>query len=152
MNVVLDVLLVRLRWFADASQVWDAHLNGRITAGIAAFTVPTIFYVVRRQTDLNHARDAVRICLTTLAVVPVQRATLERARTLAGTDYEDNLQLACAVEGNMDCLVTRDLSDYPGAAIPVLTPAQLLARLALGTPNMLDADFSRLIEFAFPLK
>jgi predicted nucleic acid-binding protein len=134
MNVVLDVLLVRQPWLAEASQVWDAHLNGQITAGIAAFTVPTVFYVVRRQTDLSHAHDAVRICLNTLEIIPVQRTTLEIARTLAGSDYEDNLQLACALEAKVDCLVTRDPSGYPGATIPVLTPAQLLAQLAQGTP------------------
>ena len=55
-NVVLDVLLSRQPWLADAAQVWDAHRNGLIDAGIAAFTIPTIFYVVRRQTDLNRGR------------------------------------------------------------------------------------------------
>jgi predicted nucleic acid-binding protein len=134
MNVVLDALLARQPWFAEASQVWDAHLQGRVAAAIAAFTVPTVFYIVRRQTDLARANDAVRICLNTLEIVPVQRSTLESARTLAGSDYEDNLQLACALEGKTDCLVTRDPSGYPGATIPVLTPAQLLAQLAQGTP------------------
>lgn len=133
MNVVLDVLLVRQPWFAETSQVWDAHRKGELTAGIAAVTVPTVFYVVHRQTDLHHANDAVRVCLTTLEIVPVLRTTLEKARTLAGSDYEDNLQLACALEAQMDCLVTRDPSGFPGAAIPVLTPAQLLAQLAQGT-------------------
>lgn len=38
MNVVLDVLLVRQPWFAEASQVWDAHLKGRIAGSIAAFS------------------------------------------------------------------------------------------------------------------
>jgi len=27
-NLVLDVLLARQPWFADAAQVWDAHRNG----------------------------------------------------------------------------------------------------------------------------
>jgi predicted nucleic acid-binding protein len=134
MNVVLDVLLVRQPWFADASQVWDAHRNGQITAAVAAFTVPTVFYVMRRQTDLNHAQAAVQICLTTLEIVPVLRTTLELARTLPGNDYEDNLQLACAMETQLDGIVTRDPSGYPGATIPILTPADLLARLAQGTP------------------
>jgi hypothetical protein len=133
-NVVLNVLVVRPPWFPEAAQVWDAHRNGQIVAGIAAFTVPTLFYVMRRQTDLSHAQDAVRICLTTFEIVPVQRSTLEAAQNLLGTDYEDNLQLACALEGKMDGLVTRDPSGYPGAAIPVLTPAQLLAQLAQGAP------------------
>ena len=134
MNVVLDVLLVRQPWFAEASLLWDANRNGQIVAGIAAFTVPTVFYIVRRQTDLTRAHDAVQICLIALYIVPVQRTTLESARNLAGSDYEDNLQLACAIEAQMDCLVTRDPSGYPGAAIPVLTPAQLLARLARQNP------------------
>jgi predicted nucleic acid-binding protein len=133
-NVVLDVLLVRQPWFADAAQVWDAHRNGQITSAVAAFTVPTIFYIVRRQTDLKHAHDAVRICLTTLEIVPVLRTTLELARTLPGSDYEDNLQLACATETQMDGVVTRDPSGYPGATVPILSPADLLARLAQGTP------------------
>ncbi len=134
MNVVLDVVLIGQPWCAEASQVWDAGLQGRVTAGIAAFTVPTVFYVVRRHTDLTRAHDAVRVCLNTFEIIPVQRSTLENAQTLAGNDYEDNLQLACALEANMDCLVTRDPSGYPGASIPVLTPTQLLARLARGTP------------------
>lgn len=134
MNVVLDVLLVRQPWFVEASQVWDAHLRGEITVGVAAFTVPTVFYVVRRQTDLIHAHDAVRICLGTLEIVAVQRTTLETARAQSGSDYEDNLQLACALEAMMDALVTRDPGGYPGATIAVLTPAQLLAQLAQGTP------------------
>ena len=113
-NVVLDVLLARQPWFADAAQVWDAHRNGLINAGIAAFTIPTIFYVVRRQIDLNHAHGAVWICLTTFDVVAVQRTTLENARALPGSDFEDNLQLACAMESVMDALVTRDPAGYHG--------------------------------------
>lgn len=134
LNVVLDVLLVRQPWFADAERVWDAHRNGQITAAIAAFSVPTIFYVVRRQTDLNHAHDAVRICLTALEIVPVQRTTLELARTLSGNDFEDNLQLACAMESQKDCAVTRDPQGFPNSPLLILTPAQLLARLAQASP------------------
>ena len=133
-NVVLDVLLARQPWLAEAAQVWDAHRNGRITAGVAAFAVPTIFYVVRKQTDLSRAHDAVRICVTTLDVLPVQRSTLELARTLPGNDFEDNLQLACAIEAQMGGIVTRDPSGFAGATLPVFTPTDLLARLAQGTP------------------
>ena len=131
-NVVLDVFLARQPWFGDASQVWDAHRNGQITAAVAAFAIPTVFYVVRRQTDLAHAHDAVRICLTTLEIIPVLRSTLELARTLTGSDYEDNLQLACALETQMDGIVTRDPNGYPGATIPILSPTDLLAQLAQG--------------------
>lgn len=128
-NVVLDFLLVRKPWEVESSQIWEAHLKGRITAFIAAFALPTVFYIVRRQTDLSRAHDSIRICLESLEVVPVQRSTLELARTFANSDFEDNLQLACATEIKADALVTRNPNDFTGSTIPVITPAELLAKL-----------------------
>lgn len=128
-NVVLDVLLVRQPWFTDSARAWDAHRSGEISAAIAAFTVPTVFYVMRRQTDLAGAHEAVRICLTTLDIVPVAKSTLDLARTLPGNDYEDNLQLACAIESQRSSIVTRNPADFVGAPLAVLTPAELLAAL-----------------------
>jgi hypothetical protein len=106
------------------------HREGRIVAHVAAFTLPAIFYIVRRQADLQRAHDSVRICLETLAVVSVQRSTLELARTFPGNDFEDNLQMACTREGDLDVIVTRYPSDFAGAPVPVLTPTELLARQA----------------------
>jgi hypothetical protein len=57
LNVVLNVLLVRQPWFAEASQVWDANLNGKITAGIAAFSVPTLHPAAPQK---NRARRCYR--------------------------------------------------------------------------------------------
>jgi predicted nucleic acid-binding protein len=133
-NVVLDVLLVRQPWFADAAHIWDAHRNRELSAAVAAFTLPTIFYIMRRQRDLADAHDAVRICLTTLELCPIQLSTLELARTLAGNDYEDSLQIACAIEAHCDSIVTRNPNDFAGAPMPILTPAELVERLAQQKP------------------
>lgn len=137
MNVVLDVLLNRSPWVADASAVWNAQPGGKLTASVASFTIPTIFYIVRRQHDLTHAIDAVRCCIATLQIAPVGRATLELAQQQPGADFEDNVQIACAIEGQLDAIVTRDPVDFAHSPIPVLTPAQLLAQLAQrhSTPN-----------------
>lgn len=74
-NVVLDVLLVRQPWYPEAAQVWDARQDGRMTAHVAAFTPPTIFYIVRREADLQRAHESIRICLETLEIIPVQRSS-----------------------------------------------------------------------------
>jgi hypothetical protein len=128
-NVVLDVLLVRQPWFAESARIWDAHRDGEISATIAGFTIPTIFYIMRRQTDLQGADDAVRICLATFDIAPVQRSTLELARTLTDSDYEDKLQIAYAIEGQHDLIVTRNPNDFAAAPMRVFTPAQLAAIL-----------------------
>jgi predicted nucleic acid-binding protein len=86
-SVILDLFLNRAPWATDAPAIWDAHVNGQLQVSLAAFSVPTIFYIVRRQSDLTAAREAVRVCLATLEVVPTDHAVLETARTMPGSDF-----------------------------------------------------------------
>src|SRR4051812_39798534 len=108
LNLVFDFLLVRAPWHVDAAALWDANRDGRITAHLAAFSIPTIFYVVRKQTDMGRAQQVVDDCLALLTILPVDRLRLEYARALPGSDFEDNLQIACAVQAKLDAIVTRD--------------------------------------------
>ena len=133
LNVVLDALLGREPWRAEADAIWDSNRDGRIDARMSAAALPTLFYVVRKQTDLAHAHLAVTNCLRSLEIVPVDRAALEMAATLPGSDFEDNLQIACAVEARLDAIVTRNPKDFAGSPVPVLTPAELLAVLPKAT-------------------
>ncbi len=94
--------------------------------------LPTIFYIVRRNADLARARRVVSECLDSFEILPVDRSTLELARTLTGPDFEDNLQIACAVVARLDAIVTRDPRGFAGSPVPVHSPAEFLARLSKG--------------------
>ena len=59
----------------------------------------------------------------------VDRAVLERAQALSGSDYEDNVQIACAEFNELDAIVTRNPSDYEGSPIVVWSPAECLKNL-----------------------
>jgi predicted nucleic acid-binding protein len=127
-SVLLDLLLNRPPWAADMAAVWNAHRRGDIEAFLAAFAVPTVFYIVRRQTDLATARTAVADCLATLFIAPVDQAALLAAQAMAGPDFEDNLQIACAVQARLDAIVTRDPRGFAHSPLPVAAPADLAAR------------------------
>jgi hypothetical protein len=101
-----------------------------VAAHVAAFTIPTAFYIVRRQGDLQRAKDGVRLCLSSLEIVPTSCSTLESAQQQSGVDYEDNVQVASAIEAHLDAIGTRDPAGFPRSPVEVLTPAQLLQRLA----------------------
>ena len=102
-SVVLDLLLNRPPWAADAAVIWDAHRHHQIRAWVAAFTVPTIHYVVRKQAGIPAARTAVHACVTTLDIAPTEQATLLAAHALAGSDFEDDVQIASAVQAGGRC-------------------------------------------------
>ena len=128
-NIVLDVLLKRDPWVADSAEVWRLCTEGTITGYVGASSFTDIFYIARRLTDRDRARAAVRLCLDTFAVCPIDHSTLELAYTLAGSDFEDNLQIACAVMSGLELIVTRDSSDYRDSPVGAVTGAELLQRI-----------------------
>src|SRR5690242_3411763 len=134
LNIVLDVILQRQPWLAEATVIWDAHVQGRIRGHLAATSLTNLFYIARRILGTDEARRAVRTCLQTFAILAVDGPLLQQADALPGTDFEDNLQLAAAAAIPLDAIVTRDPSGFAGSAVPVLTPAELAARLTQGPP------------------
>jgi predicted nucleic acid-binding protein len=129
-NVVVDVLLERQPWAVDSKRVWDACDAGALRGYVAGFTLPTIFYIARKSAGLDRARAGVRVCLEAFEISPVTRECLEFAERLPGTDFEDNLQVACAVLSGVAAVVSRDASGLANAHVPVLSPGDLLSKLS----------------------
>ncbi len=128
-NILLDVLLDRQPWVTEASAVWAACDRGQLAGHVSASAITDIFYIARRAVGLPTAHTAIELCLEAFNVCAVNRQTLERALALPGDDFEDNVQIACAMLDGLDALVTRDKNDYAAPPIHALTPAELLSRL-----------------------
>ncbi len=137
-NIVTDYLLGRVPFYTEANAIVQANRRKRVNCFIAAFTAPTLYYIFRReymktlgrsQAEAEALRD-VRACLRSFRVCPVTNSELKRALSYAGSDYEDNLQLACAVSAKLDAIISRDQKFIAGV-LPILTPAQLLKKLGL---------------------
>jgi hypothetical protein len=67
--------------------------------------------------------------LSAFEISTVDRQTLEQATALPGNDFEDNVQIACALIDGLDAIVTRNPGDFAAATIPVLTAAELLLQI-----------------------
>jgi predicted nucleic acid-binding protein len=134
LNVLLDFFQNRSPWDADAAALLRANQAGHLTAYISATSLPTLYYVLRKAVDQLTALRAVRACLDDLGIIPIDQATLELAYAQAGGDFEDSLQLACALTANLDAIVTRDLAGFVASPIPIMDPAAFAARLPPPTP------------------
>lgn len=128
-NVVLDVLLNRHPWVTDSKALWEANDSGFIAGHLAASVLTDIFYIAQRLTNTEKADAAVRLCLATFEICPIDRHVLELALTYSGKDFEDNVQIACARINGL-AIATRNVSDYQASPVLVLTPSQVLKRLA----------------------
>ena len=129
-NVLLDLLLQRDPWAAEAEAIRLADTEGDLAIHVSASSLTDVFYVSRRLAGRDRAWGAIRLCLDQFRVVAVGGAELQAASGFAGEDFEDNLQIAVAVAAGLECIVTRDLSGFGHSPVPALQPADLLAKLA----------------------
>ncbi len=129
LNIALDVFLARQPWFAEGTALWQANHEKSLVAHLASFSLPTLFYVMRKQRSSALALQAVEDCLASLTIIPVSLSTLRLAANMPGSDFEDNLQIASAVEAGLDAIVTRDPKGFAGSPVAVLSPVELLTRI-----------------------
>jgi predicted nucleic acid-binding protein len=128
-NVVLDVLYDRAPWVAEARAIWQAVDDGRILAYLAATTLTNIFYIGRQISGFQSAQAAIQTCLEAFEICTIDRPTLERALKLSVSDFEDNVQIACAESYGVEAIITRDAKGFKDSPVPVLTPTQALTEI-----------------------
>lgn len=129
-NVVLDVLLERPAFVADAARLFAAVAERRVVGVLAGHAVTTVYYVYRQGRPREVARRKVGTLLSVFEVAPVGRGELEGALASPFTDFEDGVVHAAAVAARADAIVTRNGADFTAASVPVYTPGEVLAALA----------------------
>lgn len=129
-NILLDFLLQREPFFYDAERLFQAIDSGQIVGYATATTLTDIFYIARRHTrSIEQARQAVSETLIAMEICPVNREVLEVAFSSGLADYEDAIQIACAVAQELDAILTRDNQGFLNSSIPVLPVQECLQRL-----------------------
>jgi predicted nucleic acid-binding protein len=129
-NIIFDLMLERDPWRAEAEEIAEAGAHGRLQAHVCTSAITDVFYISRKLVGVERARRIIRNCLDALQIVSVTRDLLDAAERWEGADFEDNLQIICAVDARLEAIVTRNPRDFAGSPLPVLTPTELLALLA----------------------
>lgn len=129
-NIILDFFLEREPFYLESSQLFDAIAENRIEGFFSASSATDIFYLCRRQTQsIGTARQILERTLALLTACPVTQSTLETAFSSGLPDFEDAVQIACAVAENLDAIVTRNSRDFQTTLIPVLSISACLQQL-----------------------
>jgi predicted nucleic acid-binding protein len=130
-NIILDFFLEREPFRTDAEALFQAIQSKQVRGYVTATTVTDIFYIARRQTrSIERARQAVSETLAVMQICLVNRPILEQAFASPLTDFEDAVQLACAIANNLDAIITRDTQGFAGAILPIFSVGELLERLS----------------------
>ena len=130
LNVLMDFLLKRPPWCVEADAIWNATHEGRLTSLVAATSLTTVFYLTRKAGTHEFALNSVRLTIEAMEVVPVDLEATNLALTMPGRDFEDNVQIACALRSDVEAIITRNPADFTASPIPVMSPTELLEAIA----------------------
>lgn len=128
-DVILDVLLARPEFVADAAAIWLAHDKHEFEGYISAITPVNVYYLARKAKGADNARQAIRELLDQWRVSPIDHGVLEHALASQFSDFEDAVQHSSAANRSIEYIVTRNGADYKQATLKVVSPAEFLMLL-----------------------
>ncbi|MEM8543592.1 MAG: PIN domain-containing protein, partial [Cyanobacteria bacterium P01_H01_bin.119] len=108
--------------------------DNEIQGYIAATTITNIFYVVRKLRSREVALQAISQLLRGLNLCDVGHQVIQQALSIDLKDFEDGVQLACAIAYDLDAIATRNTADFRGAEFVILSADELIAQFSADEP------------------
>lgn len=129
-NVIIDVLLDRHPHAQFASLIWAAVEEGRVEGLLSAHAMTTIHYVNAKTVGGRTARDTTDALLTVFGIAAVDEGVVHTANAMNWKDFEDAVTAAAAQRAKCAAIITRNVKDFKGSPVRVLSPAEAAAWLA----------------------
>ena len=127
LNVILDVLLKREPYHADAAAVLALAERRSIEGFICAASVDTLHFLLKRETAPADARGHLRTVLSILAVADLTADCVRAAFDSGWPDLEDAIVYESARHAGAEAVITRNQEDFRRGDLLVLSPTELLA-------------------------
>lgn len=116
--------------FYDASaRLLALAETGRVKGYIAAHSITTLFYLIQKDQSSAQARANITSLLQFLEIAPVDQKTIEQALNLDYHDFEDAVQMISALQCKAEYLITRNITDYQPALLPIIQPVDFLGTI-----------------------
>ncbi len=122
-NVVLDFILHRQPFYTAAENIIETANLKIISAYVSASSVTDVYYLARRELrDRNLALQLLKNFLKIVKVAAVSEKEIESALDLSWRDFEDAVQYSVAKSNETDYIITRNIEDFSGSEVAVVTP------------------------------
>ena len=130
-DVVIDLYIARQPHHDVALRLFT-HLKGKkVPTYTSPVVIANVHYILSKTEGAKFAVDRIRKLRRLLKVAPLTESAVDAAAASPGKDFEDSLQLHCALENGIATLITRNTRDYPKDRIRVTEPLQYLSASTL---------------------
>lgn len=121
-NVLLDIALGRQPFAQSSLAAFEkVRASGEMPL-VAPHSLAIFYYIVGKAYSQKRAQLAVEDLLTTAEVGRFDHETALRSCELEMADFEDAMIVATAIENKVDCILTRNESDFSASPVAVKGP------------------------------
>ncbi len=129
-NVLVDYLLYREPFGADATELIQAGVTGEARFYVASLAFSHLEYLMRKQPAAVPVRQQLLQLEQLVEILAVDAAIIRQALTSDFKDFEDCIQYFTALSQPLiAAIITRDPKGFHAGALPVLSPARALVEL-----------------------
>jgi predicted nucleic acid-binding protein len=126
-NIIIDLITLRAPFGIQAVKLFDKVKTDHWMYFTSAISISNTHYIISKELGTSRSKDIIASLLNVLEIIPADRLSLIGALSSKITDYEDAIQLQCAIKIlGIDGIITRDLKDFKESTIPVYSPEQVL--------------------------
>ena len=128
-NILVDLIADRQPFSKYAVEIFQKAEEGKIELYTSSHSIATTHYLLKKYLVEKDLREVLYNLLDYLTVIAVDTDILKKGLLSSHKDFEDSVQIFCAsaVE-NIDSIVTRNIKDFKGSEIKVMTPDEISLR------------------------
>ncbi len=125
-DIVLDLLAKRKSFYVPAAHLFTLADRGKLGINVSSLTFATLFYLLSKDNGQERVKKILFKFKSLVTVLSVDNKIIELALSSEFKDFEDGIQYFCAIENKCAAILTRNLTDYKCADIPVMTAESFL--------------------------
>lgn len=125
-NIVIDYISDRGVFSLQAAKIFQLGEMGEIELCLSDLTIVNTAYYLRKHLGREGMYEVLDMLYNSASVTDKGSSVFEKALNVRGKDFEDSMQYFSAKKHDADCIVTRNVKDFPPSDIPILTSEDFL--------------------------
>lgn len=126
-DVIIDFLIDREPHSREAAIIFTLIEQKKLKGYVSSLTFSNLYYILRKIESHIKVIAKLDSISRLLTILKVDQQIIKFAIASGFPDFEDSIQYNCALDyKKIDVLITRNIKDYKGSQIPVMTPAVYL--------------------------
>lgn len=126
-DVIVDFLTDRKPFSLESAKIFSLIDQKKIKGCVSSLKFSNLYYILRKFGTHKKVINTLQELSELVDILNVDSDIVKSALNSDFKDFEDSIQYFAAQEyKKADCIITRNLKDYNGSSLPVMTPETFL--------------------------